>query len=544
MVGVSHSAAIKRAAGLTPSERYLAGLAEQSFLDLWSYPNLYIDRRSNGGTAAGKELCDLLVVCGDHLLIFSDKTVNWPAGDNVDVNWSRWYRRAIEKSAAQVRGAERWLMEHPDRVFLDAACTQTFPLDLPLPAKRRVHGIVVAHGAAAACRKVRGGSGSLEIVPRLVADGHVDPLSADYRPLAVGDIEPSGSFIHVFDEVSLGIVLRELDTISDFADYLDRKAQFVRSGHLEEAAGEEDLLAYYLVHTDADQEHAFVTPDGTDWKPGQRLRIIAGSYNDVRNQPAYVAKKKADRPSYAWDTLISTFTKNVLAGTLVEGPSWAGSAVSKDHELGLRFMALENRTQRRAFGEGLIDAMSRVGTKQRFARGLLPAQHKPERRAGYVVLLLRFPDLIASPPTYDEYRQLRSSMLYGYVLNTLVRHPHLERCIGIATEPPPQFTGRSGSSEDLVYMEQSTWSEEELAEAARFKSHYQIFGDDTLTEYNVHTKEYPDFDPDPDSTYSNPISYDYTAPEPSPTVSLERWWATTAEFKAYLLATSAIDLFL
>jgi len=35
---------IARSEGLTESERYLAKLADRSFLNLWSFPNVYIDR--------------------------------------------------------------------------------------------------------------------------------------------------------------------------------------------------------------------------------------------------------------------------------------------------------------------------------------------------------------------------------------------------------------------------------------------------------------------------------------------------------------------
>jgi hypothetical protein len=69
--------AVRRGEGITPSETYLAKLAERNFLNLWCYPNTFIDKKA-AGKGDGKELCDLLVVCGDHVLIFSDKTVRWP----------------------------------------------------------------------------------------------------------------------------------------------------------------------------------------------------------------------------------------------------------------------------------------------------------------------------------------------------------------------------------------------------------------------------------------------------------------------------------
>jgi hypothetical protein len=96
---------IKRSTGTTASERYLAALADRTFLNLWSYPNLFVDRKK-GGKGAGKELCDLLVVCGDDVIIFSDKSIEWPDGPDFKTIWSRWYRRAIEKSVAQIGGAD------------------------------------------------------------------------------------------------------------------------------------------------------------------------------------------------------------------------------------------------------------------------------------------------------------------------------------------------------------------------------------------------------------------------------------------------------
>ena len=108
---------IVRSRGETPTERQLVKLSEGSFLDLWSYPNLYRDQKLAGGTD-GKELCDLLVVCDPHVIIFSEKNINW-SDKPVQVAWSRWFKKAVEKSADQINGAERWISEFPDRVFLD-----------------------------------------------------------------------------------------------------------------------------------------------------------------------------------------------------------------------------------------------------------------------------------------------------------------------------------------------------------------------------------------------------------------------------------------
>ncbi|MEO0058065.1 MAG: hypothetical protein RIT17_1538, partial [Pseudomonadota bacterium] len=100
----------------------------------------------------GKELCDLLAVCGDDVLVFSDKEITWPNGD-LETAWRRWYRRAVTSSVKQIRGAERWIRTHPHRVFIDAECKTQLPVNLPSPDKLRIHGIAVTSGSEPAVRQ-------------------------------------------------------------------------------------------------------------------------------------------------------------------------------------------------------------------------------------------------------------------------------------------------------------------------------------------------------------------------------------------------------
>jgi len=58
--------------GATSSERYLAKLANDKFFGLWSYPNVYTDEGISK-IGIGKELCDLLIVFQNSIIIFSDK---------------------------------------------------------------------------------------------------------------------------------------------------------------------------------------------------------------------------------------------------------------------------------------------------------------------------------------------------------------------------------------------------------------------------------------------------------------------------------------
>jgi len=231
-----------KSGGLTASERYLAELCERSFLSLWSYPNVY--------RQPGKELCDNLVVFREHIIIFSDKSCEFPESGNVIQDWTRWFKRAVQKSADQVYGAERWLREQPHRLFTDAKCTQPFPLTLPGLQDARFHRVVVALNASSRCRQFfdNTGTGSLMLRPEIVGDAHYS------SPFTIGQIDARRGYIHVLDDVTLNVVLRELDTVTDLTNYLVRKEVALSSGRLVGAAGEEELLAHYLTKLN-DQGH-------------------------------------------------------------------------------------------------------------------------------------------------------------------------------------------------------------------------------------------------------------------------------------------------
>jgi hypothetical protein len=231
------SNAIRRNRGTTPSEQYLARLAERTFLSLWSYPSVYRDQRWSRGAGDGKEVCDLLVVFENHVIIFSDKHVEYKVHADPKVAWRRWFRAAVQESAQQIVGAERWIRSHSDRLFVDASCKQRFPVPLPKPDLLHFHRLIVTHGASEACRRALGGSGSLTIAPSLKGTDHFldaddpTPRLSDHRnarlarPFAIGDISPGKGFIHVLDDTTLDTLLGTLDTVTDFLEYLTRKGE-------------------------------------------------------------------------------------------------------------------------------------------------------------------------------------------------------------------------------------------------------------------------------------------------------------------------------
>ncbi len=398
---------IARGTGTTDSERYLASLAEHTFLNLWSYPNAFTDRGA-GTSKDGKELCDLLVVCGDNIILFSDKSIAWPVHGTTELRWSRWYRRAVEHSVKQLLGAARWLREYPDRVFTDAKCSTRLVASLPPSGRGHIHLIAIALGAQAACSKHhRDDDGSLMIASNIAGAAHTDSSHPSYNPFCLGDVNPEGNFIHVFDETSLNLVMREMDTIADFVRYLEQRENAIRERRVHMAVSEAEMLAYYLSHEDSAGNHHFPLRRG-DSGEMMPVSLIAGSYSAYRGSAACKAKTAADRLSYAWDRLITVFSDNVLGGTSV---TLDGSDPSPQHaEQALRGMALECRTTRRALADGFIGAMREAErhAQDRFARVILPQKATADPECGYVFLIMAFKARWMVKLGYARYREVRT----------------------------------------------------------------------------------------------------------------------------------------
>ncbi len=278
---------------LTPSEEFTHSLCTSSFLSLWCY--------NNPRGKKGKELCDVLVVCGPDLVILSVKDVNLPDPDDAN-HVDRWRRRAVEPSIKQINGAERWLRQ-ADRVVLADGSDGIF---LPPLTLRRTHRIAVACGSRAS--------------------------------LSVSSGFENGRFTHVFAESDLTVVLTKLDTITDFVGYLAAKEEFLGGGAAVISGGSQpDLLAVYL-------------SQGRSFPKGPEMLVIGeGCWDSLREDKAFVARKKSDANSYDWDGLI-----NMLADDRGHDASEHALPATQREQV-IRQMAPEDRFCRRVLAESVRD---------------------------------------------------------------------------------------------------------------------------------------------------------------------------------------------
>ena len=327
---------ILKSHGLNKSEGYLANVCNRTFLSMWSYPNLY---RENG-----KELADLIVAFGEHILIFSDKDCAYPTMHVPESNWRRWFRRAVKKSAQQLWGAERWIPKYPNRVFLDRDCTEHFPFEIDA-ANAHIHLIMVAHGASNACKEFfGGGSGSMMLESPVIG------LDAHTRPFVIGDLEPTKTFIHVLDDTTLDIVMAALDTISDFVSYLSKKEELFRSDKDIFVTGEEDLLPFYMTKMKG-EEHDFDFPDEYSG-----VFIPEGHWQEFCENPQRKAQIEEDKISYSWDELIEAFNTHALEGSQY----WVDQGGIRSSEKVMRFLASTTRFERRVLSKQFLGLIAKT----------------------------------------------------------------------------------------------------------------------------------------------------------------------------------------
>lgn len=416
--------------GSTDSERYLTYLAKRTFLSLWSYPNTFVDKGRVNGKGDGKELCDLLVVFGKNIIIFSDKHCAYPTHPDEVVAWKRWYKSAIDKSVKQLIGAERTLNNLAERIYLDKLCTVPFPLRLPDPGEARIFLVAVTRGSYEACKEYW----NHQSTGSLILDTELMGAKAHDVPFKIGWPAGRERFVHVLDELTLNVLLRELDTVTDFIDYLDAKETLLSTPGVEfMVCGEEDLFVQYALNVQ-EAKHKFPDiPDGAT-----HVSFMEGEWANYLNSPQRAAKKNADKESYLWDDLIE-YHSNFIRSGKATSPDLENTDPHQ-HEFVMRAMAEESRLSRRMLAQSLWYVMN--NNPGHSASRVSHSGSNPKR--GYVFLTLtNFYN-----QEYGTYREFRSTILTKYLIGSRLRLAEATEAIGIATEPASAVN----SSQDFIYM--------------------------------------------------------------------------------------------
>jgi hypothetical protein len=293
----------------------------------------------------------------------------------------------------------------------------------------------------------------------------------------IGDLDPSKTFVHVLDDATLDILLQTLDTISDFVNYLTKKEKLMRRKMIC-AAGEEELLGYYLQHLDDRDNHDFIFEKHHVTEENfQLICFDEGIWEEFNQGQLRHAQIQANKISYAWDFLIDGFAQHMLNETQY----FTTHNDIKETEIILRFMARESRLRRRILAETFCQLIDTAPQNMRRTRYICP-DFQEENEPYYVFLTIPKMNWM----DYEDYRIVRRDFLANCCSVVKLRFPNATHIIGIATEPGFKNGGRS---EDAVYLDAGKWSIQDEINAKKIAKDLNILQE--LIMFSVHDHEYP-----------------------------------------------------
>jgi len=454
---------IQKSSGVTLTERVLADLCDRTFLKLWSYPNPY--------KADGKELCDVIAVFDNHIFLFFDRESRKFDDKNGDITiqWNRWYKNVIERQIKTSEGARRYIQENPTAVFLDSNTTVHLPI--PLPTQNAViHNIIVAHGAAEACKNFSPAniSGSLAI-------SYWD--ETNYVPTIPFHVTLSRTNpVHILDAANLEIILKELDTVYDFSAYLVAKEDAIKRYDVLSYCGEEDLLANYFQNFVPSTQKYFI---GTRDSQVNGVMIAEGEWLSFIQKIEYKRRRDANRISELWDELLQRTTQNALDETL------GGNTNVFKGKSAIFEMAKEPRVSRRTLSELMARSIRNFpGGSQNFMRNLSVFPSFYEKKA-YVFLQVHHPNITDYDNEYRPKRQALLEIACGVVRN---KYLHYETIIGIAIDAP-KFSRRN--AEDFILLNCKEWSVEDISYYEEKNKGFRFLETENLQKGIISSSDFP-----------------------------------------------------
>lgn len=382
---------IEKSKGITAGEKKVAQICEKSFLSLWSYPNLFYK--------TNKELCDVLIVFGDIVFLISEKTSEFkPEDKDLAIEWGRFKRNIIEKSYRQLYGAEKWLKSFPTKIYMDAACTKPFPLNISKNTK--FIKISVINGLDK-INKIRDSAEETGI--EIPADMQLLTMRID-------------NYIHLLDDYTFPILFEQLDTASDLISYFIKKENLLQSGKLLFIPPESDLLVMFLSNFDNDTgEHCFIPNyerfDTIVIDNPEDPYTFFSRREDVKRQGL------ANRNSYLWDSIVENYNHTLMDDKLI------GDVSFEDKVKISRIMSQENRYFRRILSEKLLAGYSTF--KSSIERRVMLMQSPTDKELAYACIMLRKnPD-----ETKEDYKKKASVLIELYAKTIKMRFPHYKKIL-------------------------------------------------------------------------------------------------------------------
>jgi len=383
------------------AEKIVHDLSLKTFMIDWCYLNPMIK--------SGKELCDLLVV-------FDNIVIVWQVKDlKLDRN-GKYKKSEVDKNLRQLAGARRQLFDLKKKIKL---CNPRRGKDFFDPSA----------------------ISEIYLISVLLGEGE-DYYSALEK---IKDCD-----VHVFSRSFTQIVLNELDTISDFCDYLRAKEKFFseKKRSLIVVGGEEELLGVYIR-----EGRSF-----GQFEKADKVFIEGVIWESLQKDKRFIKKKELDKISYGWDSIINRAHEG-----------------SSKYEIVARELARPSRFERRYLSKVFMDAHVKAheDNKTDLFRRMMPTDG------------VTYCFLFADDPKPDI-REQRKAMLFAICYFARGKFPKNKKVIGIATEK--KF--RPICSYDFVLIDKPEWTEEDKKRVKQLQAETSMFVNPVVAE--AHEDEYPD----------------------------------------------------
>ena len=178
-----------------------------------------------------------------------------------------------------------------------------------VPENAKIHKFVVAHGVEETLKKFSGKdySGSLAI-----SYGEHTQSSAE-RPFCV-ELEKEDP-VHILDSSNVETVLRELDTISDFTEFINDKEKTISTCESLLYFGEHELLAHYFLNYDESRNRYRINPGNPN---SSIIAVTDGLWKYFAKSESYRRRKEANEDFlFVGHELIQQVYEDALEGTLL-----------------------------------------------------------------------------------------------------------------------------------------------------------------------------------------------------------------------------------
>ncbi len=379
------------------AEEFVQQLALKTFLTDWCYLNPKLP--------SGKERCELLVV-------FDEIAIIWQVKDLKLDKQGKYRKSEVKKNLRQLSGARRRLFELKT------------PVELQNPRRGK------EQFDATAIKEIY-------LISALLGEG---------EEFFSGLEDIKNYTIHVFTRGFTQIILNELDTISDFTNYLRAKEALVgKDKQLIILGGEEELLALYLGNNRSFERLNEAT----------LVMIEQGSWERFWNSQEYIEKKKQDERSYGWDHIINRVHE-----------------ASPGYEIVARELARPNRFERRVLSKDFFEAYMMADIDNTY----------PLFRRIFALNGVTYCFLFADDTRPREYRKAMLSWMCYIARGTYKEN---RKVLGIATEKKASPT----CSYDFALLDMLEWTEENQKEMEKIQQETGILLNPLISI--AHEEEYP-----------------------------------------------------